>query len=115
MQISVVRPKELGEREISAWHAMQTKTSSLTIPFLSPEFTIAVGDFQPDARVAVLEEGPEIVGFFPFEHRRLGVGAAIGMGLSDCQGLVYSPGIEIDSPKLPKACKISVWQFAHLV
>lgn len=115
MQISVVRPSELGPDEVAAWHSMQRETRYLANPFLCPEFAIAVDKFRPDARVAVLIDGPTIVGFFPFERRRFSLGVPIGAGLSDCQGLVHAPGLEWDSRELLRACNISVWQFDHLV
>jgi CelD/BcsL family acetyltransferase involved in cellulose biosynthesis len=94
---------------------MQNKTASLMNPFLCPEFAVAVDKFRPDARVAVLVEGTEIVGFFPFQRRRFRVGVPIGAGLNDCQGLIHTPGLEWDASELLRACKISVWQFDHLV
>ena len=115
MQISVVRPSELGPGEIAIWHSMQNKTESLANPFLCPEFAVAVDKVRPDARVAVLVEGTEIVGFFPFQRRRLRVGVPIGAGLNDCQGLIHVPGMEWDTRELLRACRISVWQFDHLV
>jgi CelD/BcsL family acetyltransferase involved in cellulose biosynthesis len=115
VQISVVRPNELGANEIALWRSMQDKTKSLMSPFLCPEFAIAVDKFRPDARVAVLMEGTEIVGFFPFQRQRFGVGVPIGAGLNDWQGLIHSPGIEWDPLELLRACKISVWQFDHLL
>jgi CelD/BcsL family acetyltransferase involved in cellulose biosynthesis len=115
MQISVACPGELGPGEITAWHSMQRLTTSLASPFLSPEFAIAVGHFRPEARVAVLADGPEIVGFFPFERRRLGVGVPIGAGLNDCQGLIHAPGVEWDPQELLRACQVPVWQFDHLI
>ena len=115
LQISVVRPSELGPDEIVAWHSMQRETRYLANPFLCPEFAIAVDKFRPDARVAVLLDGPTIVGFFPFERRRFSIGVPIGAGLSDCQGLIHAPGLEWDSRELLRACNISVWQFDHLV
>jgi CelD/BcsL family acetyltransferase involved in cellulose biosynthesis len=115
VQISVVRPSELGPDEVAAWHSMQRKTRYLASPFLCPEFAVAVDNFRPDARVAVLLDGPTIVGFFPFERRRFSIGVPIGAGLSDCQGLIHAPGLEWDSRELLRACNISVWQFDHLV
>ncbi len=112
--ISVVRPSELGPGEIAAWHSMQRLTSSLANPFLSPEFATAVDRFRSNARVAVLTDGPEIVGFFPFERRRLGAGAPIGAGLNDCQGVIHKPGVEWEPQDLLRACKLSMWQFDHL-
>jgi CelD/BcsL family acetyltransferase involved in cellulose biosynthesis len=115
VQISVVRPSELGPEEIAAWHSMQRQTASLASPFLCPEFAIAVDRFRAGARVAVLADGKETIGFFPFERRRLGVGVPIGAGLNDCQGLIHVPGMGWDSRELLRACKIAVWQFDHLV
>ncbi len=94
---------------------MQHKTDSLASPFLSPEFTLAVGAFRPNARVAVLSDGPELVGFFPFERRRLGVGVPIGAGLNNCQGLIHAQAAEWDPRALLRACQVSVWQFDSLV
>ena len=115
MEISVIRPSELGPTEISAWHDMQHMTPTLANPFLSPEFSIAVGQVRPSARVAVLTNGPDITGFFPFERHRLGVGVPIAAGLTDCQGLIHAPGAEWDARALLRACRISAWQFDHLV
>jgi CelD/BcsL family acetyltransferase involved in cellulose biosynthesis len=115
VRISVIRPDELGPAELAAWHAMQRATPSLANPFLGPEFAVAVGTFRPAARVAVLADGPAIVGFFPFEKRRLGVGQPIGAGLSDCQGLVHVPGLEWDPRELLRAGRMSAWNFDHLV
>src|SRR5689334_11411149 len=100
MQISVARPNELGSGEIAAWHSMQRQTPSLGNPFLSPEFAIAVGKFRPDARIAVLADGPTITGFFPFQRRRFGIGVPIAAGLNDCQGLIHAPGMEWDAREL---------------
>jgi CelD/BcsL family acetyltransferase involved in cellulose biosynthesis len=115
VQISVARPSELGPAEIATWRSMQRKTESLASPFLCPEFTMAVDKVRPDARVAVLSDGPEIVGFFPFQRRRLGVGVPIGSGLNDCQGVIHAPDVEWNPRDLLRACELSVWQFDCLV
>lgn len=95
---------------------MQRSTASLANPFLSPEFTLAVGRFRPAARVGVLCDGPSIAGFFPFERRRLGAGVPIcGWPGTLCQGLVHAPGAEWDPRELLRGCRLSVWQFDHLV
>jgi CelD/BcsL family acetyltransferase involved in cellulose biosynthesis len=115
VQISVVRPDELGPAEVAAWQVMQRQTGSLANPFLCPEFTVAVGNVRPEARVAVLADGPAVVGFFPFERRRLGVGVPIGAGLTDCQGLIHAPGLDWDPRELLRACQVTIWKFDHLV
>ena len=77
MRVTVCRPEEMGPAEIRAWQAMQRDTPSLGSPFLSAEFARAAGRFRPAARVAVLADGPQTVGFFPFERRGLGAGAPL--------------------------------------
>ena len=111
MRISVARPAELGPGEIAAWRAMQHATGSLASPFLCPEFAIAVDKARPGARVAVLTNGPEIVAFFPFQRRRLGVGVPLGTPVNNCQGVIHAPGVEWDARELLRACKLSAWQF----
>ena len=65
MRISVVHPAELGQAEIAQWRSFQYDTPLLANPFLSPDFTIAVGQVRPGARVAVLHDGPDVAGFLP--------------------------------------------------
>lgn len=121
MRISVIHPSELGPAEITAWQDMQRQSSAvasgaagLRNPFLSPEFTQAVGHHRADARVAVLTDGGTLSGFLPFEKHRGGMGLPIGAGLTDCQGLVHVPGFEWDPQELLRGCGLSVFAFDHL-
>jgi CelD/BcsL family acetyltransferase involved in cellulose biosynthesis len=93
---------------------MQADTSYLMNPFMSPEFALAVDRARTDARLAVLTDGPQIVAFFPFQRRRLGLGSPIGAGINDWQGLVHVPGFECDVAELLKGCNLSLWHFDHL-
>ncbi|WP_433057174.1 GNAT family N-acetyltransferase [Dactylosporangium sp. CS-033363] len=115
MKISVVRAPELGPAELGRWRALQQAEPGLNSPFLSPEFTLAVARVRPAARVAVLEDGQEIVGFFPYEVRRRVIGVPIGYGISDCQGLVHAQGLDWDPIALLRACGLPVWEFDHLM
>ncbi|TVL90669.1 GNAT family N-acetyltransferase [Streptomyces sp. SAJ15] len=87
----------------------------LANPFLSPEFTLALGRCRREVRIAVVREEGEPVAFFPFQRTRLGVGRAIGLGVSDSQGLVHRPGFQWDARELLQACRLAVWEFDHLV
>lgn len=115
MKITVIHPHELGEPELARWRSFQQATPALANPFLSPEFSIAVGRLRTQARIAVLSDGPQIVGFFPFERRRFRGGVPIGAGLTDCQGLVHAPGLDWDPHELLRACGLVLWEFDHLV
>jgi CelD/BcsL family acetyltransferase involved in cellulose biosynthesis len=115
MKVSVVRPQELGAPELAAWRAMQQSSRELVNPFLSPGFTLAAGRVRPAARVAVLQEGNEVVGFFPFEQGPFRTGRPIAAGVSDSQAVIHAPGLEWNALELLKRCHLDVWEFDHLV
>lgn len=81
---------------------------------MSPEFVLAVGRSRADARVAVLTDGSQLIGFFPFQRRSPRLGSPIGAGINDWQGLVHVPGFECDARDLLKGCKLAVWHFDHV-
>lgn len=115
MRASVVRPHELGPAELERWAEIQESDPVLASPFLRPELAVAIGRQWADARVAVLEDGSRIEGFFAFHRGRLGIGRALGLGLTDWQGAVLSPGARWDAATLRRASGLSVWEFDHLV
>ncbi|MGP4093634.1 GNAT family N-acetyltransferase [Nonomuraea sp. KM90] len=115
MRVTLALPRELGRSEVSRWRALQEADAAFDNPFLSPEFTLTVGELRDVVRVAVLHDGPEIVGFFPFERHPMGIGKPVAAGLTDAQGLVYVKDLEIDPKRLIKACGLSVYEFDHLV
>ncbi|MFD5479500.1 GNAT family N-acetyltransferase [Streptomyces hawaiiensis] len=122
MDIRVYRPDELKAADRAAWTATQRAapsygSSQMANPFLSPEFAVAVGHGRRDARIAVIREGSphgEPVSFFPYQRTATGVGRAIGLGLSDCQGLVHQPDFRWDAQELLAACGLAIWEFDHL-
>ncbi|WP_084773766.1 GNAT family N-acetyltransferase [Nonomuraea candida] len=100
---------------MSRWRALQEADTAFDNPFLSPEFTLTVGELREHVRVAVLHDGPDIVGFFPFERHPLGIGKPVAAGLTDAQGLVYAKGLDLDPLRLIKQCGLAVYEFDHLV
>ncbi|GAA1505170.1 hypothetical protein GCM10009730_05450 [Streptomyces albidochromogenes] len=114
MQVTVLRPDELTASDIAAWEAMQSADPELANPFLSPEFTRAVGRRRPTARVARLAEDSRTVGFFPFERHALGSGKPIGSGFCDCQGLIHLPDLDWRPAELLRACDLAIWEYDHL-
>ncbi|MCZ1010707.1 GNAT family N-acetyltransferase [Streptomyces lydicus] len=120
MDVAVYRPGELTGADRSAWTALQSRarslgTPQLANPFLSPEFTLAVGHCRSGVRIAVLHEHGEPAAFLPFQRSVLGTGRAVGLGVSDAQGLVHRPGFRWDARELLRACGLSVLEFDHLV
>jgi CelD/BcsL family acetyltransferase involved in cellulose biosynthesis len=120
VDISLYRPGELTSADRAAWTRLQRQAwdsglQGLANPFLSPEFTVAVSRFRRGVRVAVIREGGEPAAFFPFQRGAFGAGRAVGIGLSDCQGVVHRPGFGWDAHELLRECGLAVWEFDHLV
>jgi CelD/BcsL family acetyltransferase involved in cellulose biosynthesis len=115
VKITVVRPGELGAAELTRWRDLQLADPELGNPFLAPEFTLGVGRFRDEARVAVVEDGPRIVAFLPFERGPLGIGHPVGFGLTDLQGIIAEPDLDLDARVLLRACGLGVWDFDHLL
>ncbi|MFR9787240.1 hypothetical protein ACL07V_00960 [Streptomyces sp. MB22_4] len=61
-------------------------------PFLAPEFARGRPAPGRGPRGDAARGRRADVGFLPYERGRLGIGRAIGLGLSDCQALVHRPG-----------------------
>ncbi|MEV4162708.1 GNAT family N-acetyltransferase [Nonomuraea dietziae] len=115
MNISIVRPGELGDSERSRWRALQKADPSLDNPFLSVEFAVAMDRLRDYVRVAVVHDGDSIAGFFPYERHSFGIGKPLGGFLTTCHGLISAPELKIDTKALLRAAKLSVFDFDHMV
>jgi CelD/BcsL family acetyltransferase involved in cellulose biosynthesis len=115
VKISVARPHELSESDLSRWRAIQGADDRLANPFLSPEFTLAVGRVRSSARVGLIEDGDGRSAYLPYERGFLGIGRPIGAGICDCQALIQAPDLQVDPQALLAGCDLAVWEFDHLL
>jgi CelD/BcsL family acetyltransferase involved in cellulose biosynthesis len=115
VRITVVHPRELGDKDLDAWRELQRADPELQNPFLSPEFTQAVARVRPATRVAVLEDRGGAVGFLPLEYGWMRIGRPIGPGVSDAQGLVHARGLQWRMRELVAGCGLDVLAFDHLI
>jgi CelD/BcsL family acetyltransferase involved in cellulose biosynthesis len=115
MKFSVIAATDLGETEQATWRALLARNPRLVSPFFCPEFTLAVAGARSDARVCVIEEGRQTLGFFPFQRGALGSGRPVGGKLSDYHGVIAEQHAAWDVDELLRACKLAFWEFDHLV
>ena len=113
-RIDVIHPADMSPTDIELWGELRARTAPVANPFMSPEFCQTVGRVRPGARVAVVRQDGKPAGFFPFERGRWGRGRAIGLGVSDCQGAVLRPGLQLEPHELLRASSLTVWEFNHL-
>ncbi len=115
MKITVLPANELTSDHVDAWSQIQQANGELASPFFRPEFTQAVAAVRDDVEVAVLEQHGDIVGFFPFQRCGWSTGIPVGGRLSDFHGLVARDDIACDVNTLLHGCKLSAWNFDHLL
>ena len=115
MKLSVIKGSELGLSDIDRWRTIQRQNPDLASPYFCPEFTQAVAAVRDDVFVGILEKDGEVVGYFPHQRRRFGMGYPVGGGFSDFHGLIAPTGIELNAAALLRSCKLVSWQFHHLL
>ena len=115
MKIAVIPAAQLSPAQVDAWSQIQRGCEELASPYFRPEFTAAVASVRGDVEVGVLEEGDEILGFFPYQRGRAGVARPVGGRLSDFQGVVSRPKVALDATRLLQGCRLRAWHFDHLL
>lgn len=113
-RIAIVHARDLTAADLDRWNELRAATTTAANPFMSAQFSQAVGRVRDDTRVAVLRRGGRTVGYFPYQRSRWGCGRAVGLGVSDCQGAVLDPDLRLDPHQLMRACALSTWEFNHL-
>jgi CelD/BcsL family acetyltransferase involved in cellulose biosynthesis len=112
MQVTVVRPGDLGPSEADLWAKFQQSSPVMSSPFLSLTFAQAVGRFRPAARVAVIEDDGKIEAFLPFELASRKVAVPIGDPMNELQGFIGS-GAPIDARAVVRKAGLRGWRFLH--
>lgn len=115
MQIQRVRVPELTRDQIETWSAIQQADPDFASPFFRPEFSKLVSGVHPNVEVAVLENGPGCVGFWPYQRDAFNVARSVGLRLCDFDGVVAKRGVEWCPVDLLEHCGLTAWPFGHLV
>jgi len=114
MRIEIAQPLELGAAAISRWRQLQSCDASLRSPFFTPEYAVLVASVRPDVRLAILESSRGIDGFFGLQSAFGQAAMPLGAPLTDYQGVVGSPELEIDARELCKASGVSRFDFTQV-
>jgi CelD/BcsL family acetyltransferase involved in cellulose biosynthesis len=104
----------LGESEFAAWHGFQ-QAGGMESPFLSPEFACDVDMVSKCARVAVVHDGGDLVGFLPFEQGLMRTARGIGGGMANCQAFVCSPRAEVSIGEVLRGAGVNLLSFHALL
>ena len=115
MKITLLKVPELSPGQLSTWSQVQQDDPALGSPFFRPEFTQSIAAVRDDVEVAILEEDGKPVGFFPFHRDKRDIAYPVGLGLSDCQGLVVGRDVQWAAERLLHDCRLKAWHFDHLL
>ena len=115
MQVTVIPGRDLGAALAQTWRRIQNSNADLYSPYFAPEFTSVVAATRNDVEIALIQEGGEVVAFFPFQRESKTVGRAVGHPLSDYHGVICAPDLIFDPLELLRACKLVAWDFDHLL
>ena len=115
MRASVCRPGELGDAELRHWSCFQGASAELQNPFLAAAFARAVGEVSDRARVAVIEDAGDVVGFLPYELAAGRVAVPIGRMTNNRQAFVHHPDLVWNWADLLRAIRLDVIEFGDLV
>ena len=115
MKITVIPATHLTPEHMATWSRLQRADPAVAGPNFRPEFTRAVASVRDDVEVAVLEEGNELVGFFPFQRGLFNVGKPVAGPLSNFHGIIIRKDVTLSATELIRGCRLTAWDFSHLV
>lgn len=116
----VLRFDELDATELELWRHWRDADPALHSPFLASDYTRAVSQVHPGARVAVLARGGRIAAFLPFQYpsrpsRALAHGEPVGGTMTDAVGAIAAPDFAASPAELLCATGLGSFLFTHLV
>lgn len=115
MHVTVCRPGELGAAEVARWTELQAADPDVRHPFLSAAFARAADRARPDVRVAVVEDGGRLIGFWPHAVPARGTARAVAPGHTGVEAVVGPAATALAPGELLRRCGLRAWRFDSLV
>ncbi len=115
MKIRTISAQEIDEGIREKWCEIQKTNPSLANPYFSVEYTETVASVRNDIYLGIMEEGSELLGFFPFQLRKNHFAEPVGGRMSDYQGMIVPPNTNLDIFNILRGCNLKRWDFDHLL
>jgi CelD/BcsL family acetyltransferase involved in cellulose biosynthesis len=114
ISVETRRASELDPQARALWAQFRDHDRALSSPYFDLRYVLAASAVAPQAQVAVIRQGGEIVGFLPFQ-RRGGAIQPMAAPLTDYHGLIAKPGAEIDLKLVLEHLQARRFRFGGLV
>lgn len=112
MQVSVVRPTEIGISEEKQWREFQGSYPTAAHPHYSLTFVRAACRADENGRVAIAEDSSGIRAFIPYTTSREGTATTLGGGQTGLDGVISS-NEPIDLRQVVRGARLRGWRFTH--
>jgi CelD/BcsL family acetyltransferase involved in cellulose biosynthesis len=112
MQVTVVRPGELGENEEKLWREFRTSYPMGAHPHYSLTYARAACRADENGRVAIAEDSRGICAFIPYTKSNDGVATTLGGGQTAVDGIISSND-PIDLRQVVRRARLRGWRFSH--
>jgi len=112
MNVTVIRPAELGVSEEKLWREFQGSYPMGTNPLFSLTYVSAVCRADENGRVAVVEDDGRVRAFIPYAKGDDGIATTLGGGHTGLDGLVSS-NTPIDLRPVVRGAGLRGWRFSH--
>jgi CelD/BcsL family acetyltransferase involved in cellulose biosynthesis len=111
MRVKIVSIQDIPADLIVQWNNWASPQGKLISPYFRFEFAETISLARPDVQVAIIEEGGDVIGFFPHHTPRSGVVRPVGAPMSDYQGIIAAPDQNIDPLAVIRATGASATVF----
>lgn len=113
--VEVLPANQLTQHQFAIWSDLQDADPSLDSPFFCPEFTQMVARVRDDVEVAVVRQGRQEAGFFPFQRNRRDVALPVCGRLNEFHGVIAERGVAWNAEELIRHSGLRAWHFDHLI
>src|ERR1022692_938460 len=114
MNVLVIDGLGLGAGEIARWREILGSDEDFASPYLTPEYVVAVASVRPGIRLAVMQDGNRVEGFFPYQDVAPGVAEAVGDKISDCHAVIARPGFPWTAEALLRGARLTAWHYRRV-
>lgn len=101
LSVEIIGTDALTSAERALWLEWVAADAAYESPFFHPDFTAIAGEVAPDARLAVLHQGGDVVGFLPHQ-RRGGAAQPLAAPMNDYHAVIAKPGLVIGLEQAPE-------------
>jgi len=115
LNITLHPPADLTAADLARWEQFRGANPDTLGPFFHPTFLQTLANVRSGVEVAVVRRRGQAVAFFPFHRDARGAGSPAAGLLSDFEGVILAPEVDIDPQTLMRECGVSSWQFKHLL